>query len=301
MTGSYSDSEDILQDAYLKFARVPAEKIQSAAALLTTIVTRLCLDLLRSSRKKRETYVGPWLPEPVPDLYLAHEEAADKETISMAFLLVLQKLSPVERAVFILREVFDYDYAEIAKITRKSGDYCRQIFHRAKKNLRETAKPRALPQDKERELLAAFLSACNSPNMDDLIRLLKEDILYVSDGGGVVPASRIPLHRARQVAKFTFAVREKVRATKFYVGHANGALAFIGYRGDEVSFVQLLEVDQGRVNGLFTVLNPHKLAHFADRERLLKEGILMPVASFLSTGQNFRLFWRVLKRPKSRT
>jgi RNA polymerase sigma-70 factor (ECF subfamily) len=151
MTGSLSDSEDILQDAWLRFAQVPAETVGSAAALLTTIVTRLCLDLLRSARKKRETYVGPWLPEPIPDLYLAHEDATQRETVSYAFLLLLQKLQPVERAVFILREIFDYDYAEIAKTVRKSADHCRQIFHRSKKALRSeyTARPQAGAHERE--------------------------------------------------------------------------------------------------------------------------------------------------------
>jgi len=300
MTGSYSDSEDILQDAYLKFARVPAEKIQSAAALLTTIVTRLCLDLLRSSRRKREIYIGPWLPEPVPDLYLAHEEAADKETISIAFLTVLQRLAPVERAVFILREVFDFDYPEIAGITGKSADYCRQIFHRAKKNLRQTTRPPPLPQNKERELLAAFLSACNSPNMDDLLRLLKEDMLYVSDGGGIVPAARIPLHRARQVAKFIFAVRDKVRATKYYVAYINAAPAVVGYEGDQINFIQIIEPAKGRVQGLFTVLNPEKLEHFANRRQLIEKGILTPISRFLSPAQILRFFWQGLWRRRAR-
>ncbi len=296
MTGSWSDSEDILQDAYLKFARVPVGKIGSAAALLTTIVTRLCLDLLRSSRKKRETYVGPWLPEPVPDLYLAHEEAADKETVSMAFLTVLQRLSPVERAVFLLREVFDYDYAEIAKITEKSGDYCRQIFHRAKKSLRDEANRRPLPPEKERELLAAFLTACNSPDMNDLLRLLKEDMLYLSDAGGKVPASKIPIRGARRVAKFTFVVRNKTRADRFYVAYAGGALVFVGYTGDAPNFVQYIDARNGQVEKIFTVLNPDKLRAWANRGDLLRQGVLMPAAKFLSIPQRFRLSWNILQR-----
>lgn len=300
MTGSWSDSEDILQDAYLKYARVPAEKIGSAAALLTTIVTRLAIDMLRSAHKKRETYIGPWLPEPVPDLYLAHEEAADKETISMAFLLVLEKLSPAERAVFLLREVFDYDYKEIAKITRKSQDSCRQIFHRAKKNLREAQQRKSPPAEKERALLAAFLSACSSPKMDDLLRLLKEDMLYASDGGGKVPASRIVIRTARQVAKFTFAVRDKLNADKFYVARINGALAFVGYHGDAPTFVQIPDLRDERVQNLYTVLNPDKLRHFANRKDLLRRGILMPAGKFLTLTERLRLSWRVIHRAINR-
>jgi RNA polymerase sigma-70 factor, ECF subfamily len=293
MTGSWSDSEDILQDAYLKFARVPMEKIGSAAALLTTIVTRLCLDLLRSSRKKRETYIGPWLPEPVPDLYLAHEDAADKETVSMAFLTVLQKLSPVERAVFLLREVFDYDYTEIAKITQKGGDYCRQIFHRAKKSLRAEANRRPLPPEKEREMLAAFLTACNSPDMNDLLRLLKEDMLYMSDAGGKVPASKIPIRTARQTARFIFVVRKKVRANHFYLAYAGGSLVFVGYAGDTPSFVQYTDMRSGTVDKIYTVLNPDKLKAWANRVDLLRRGVLMPAAKFLSAAQKLKLTWHL--------
>lgn len=296
MTGSYSDSEDILQDAYLKFARVPAEQVKSAAALLTTIVTRLCLDLLRSSRKKREAYIGPWLPEPVPDLYLAHEDAADKETVSMAFLTVLQKLSPVERAVFLLREVFDYDYAEIAKITRKSGDYCRQIFHRAKNSLRDESNRRPLPADKERELLAAFLTACNSPDMNDLIRLLKEDMLYVSDAGGKVPASKIPIRTARQTAKFIFVVRKKVRANRFYIARAGGSLCFVGYADDTPVFVQYTDQRTGKVDKIFTVLNPDKLRVWGNRGDLLARGVLAPAARLLSASQRLKLTWHLFQR-----
>jgi RNA polymerase sigma-70 factor (ECF subfamily) len=296
MTGSWSDSEDILQDAYVKFARVPAEKIQSAAALLTTIVTRLCLDLLRSARKKRETYIGPWLPEPVPDLYLAHETEADKETVSLAFLTVLQKLSPVERAVFLLREVFDYDYAEIAKITQKSGDYCRQIFHRAKKSLREESARRPLPPERERALLAAFLGACNSPDRNELVRLLKEDMLYISDAGGKVPASKIPIRTARQTAKFIFAVRDKVRANRFYVARAGGALVFVGYVGDKPDFVQYFDARSGTIEKLFTVLNPDKLGAWGNRADLLRRGVLIPAAKLLPTAQKLKLTWRLWQR-----
>lgn len=296
MTGSWSDSEDILQDAYLKFARVPAEKIQSAAALLTTIVTRLCLDLLRSSRKKRETYIGPWLPEPVPDLYLAHEEEADKETVSMAFLTVLQKLSPVERAVFLLREVFDYDYAEIAKITQKSGDYCRQIFHRAKKSLRGESNRCPLPAEREQALLAAFLAACSRPDHHDLLLLLKEDMLYVSDAGGKLPASKIPIRTARQTAKFIFAVRNKVRANRFYAAHAGGALVLVGYAGDKPDFVQYVDARGGTIEKIFTVLNPDKLRAWGNRADLLRRGILVPVAKIISPAAGLRLSWHLLLR-----
>lgn len=289
MTGSYSDSEDILQDAYLKFARVPPEKIESAPALLTTIVTRLSLDLLRSARKKREAYVGPWLPEPMPDLYLAHEDAADRETVSMAFLLLLQKLPPVERAVFILREIFDYDYAEIARIVQKSADYCRQIFHRAKKNLRRQHRANPEPGEKERELLAAFLTACAGSNLENLVSLLQKDAQLLSDGGGKASASSIPVIGARKFAKFVFAVRDKGGVRDYYIARINNGLAVVGYRGNEPYVVQIVEFAGNQVANNYALRNPEKMRHFADRRRLVREGVLIPTSRYFSLTQNLRL------------
>lgn len=289
MTGSYSDSEDILQDAYLKFSRVPAEKIDSAPALLTTIVTRLSLDLLKSARKKREAYVGPWLPEPMPDLYLAHEEDADRETVSMAFLLLLQKLPPVERAVFILREIFDYDYAEIARIVQKSADYCRQIFHRAKKSLRREHQASPQPGEKERELLAAFLAACAGSNLENLVSLLQADAQLISDGGGKASASSIPVVGARKFAKFIFAVRDKGGVREYYAAHINNGLALVGYVGNEPYVVQIMEFADNQIASNYSLRNPEKMRHFAEREGLIRRGVLIPLTRYLSFGQQFTL------------
>jgi len=296
MTGSLSDSEDILQDAWLRFAQVPAEKVGSAAALLTTIVTRLCLDLLRSARKKRETYVGPWLPEPIPDLYLAHEDATQRETVSYAFLLLLRKLQPVERAVFILREIFDYDYAEIARTVRKSADHCRQIFHRSKKALRSeyTARPQAGAH--ERELLAAFLAACSGNNLPRLVQMLAHDATLLSDGGGKVNASSIPVLGSSKIAKFIFAVRDKGGRKRYYAARLNNAYAIITYAENEPYSAQFFEFAGNSLTRTLIVRNPDKLKLFADRENLVRLKVLQPLFGFLGLRAGVFIAVQGLKR-----
>lgn len=296
MTGSLSDSEDILQDAWLRFAQVPAEKIGSAAALLTTIVTRLCLDLLRSARKKRETYVGPWLPEPMPDLYLAHEDAIQRETVSYAFLLLLQKLAPAERAVFILREIFDFDYIEIAKIVQKSADNCRQMFHRAKKSLRREHTQRTAAGPRERELLAAFLAACSGDNLGRLVQMLEHDATLLSDGGGKVNASSIPVVGKSKVAKFIFAVRHKGGRKLYYAARMNNTDAIIIYADGKPYAAQLFEFAHGKITRTLIVRNPDKLTLFAGREKLLNQGVLQPVAKFLGAKTTLIIAANSLKR-----
>lgn len=299
MTGSLTDSEDILQDAWLRFAQVPAEKIESAAALLTTIVTRLCIDLLRSARKKREAYVGPWLPEPMPDLFLAHEDAMQRETVSYAFLLLLQKLAPVDRAVFILREIFDYDYAEIAKVVRKNSENCRQIFHRAKKALRREHQVQPAAGPRERELLAAFVAACSGNDLQRLVEMLAHDATLVSDGGGKVNASSIPVLGSSRVAKFIFAVRGKDGRKSYYGAQLNNAFALVSYIAEEPYAAQVFEFAGGRVGNSFVIRNPDKLRAFADRRSLLQKKILRPLPAFLGWRHGlslaFRLMWQRLR------
>ncbi len=296
MTGSLADSEDILQEAWLRFAQVPAEKIGSAAALLTTIVTRLCLDLLRSARKKRETYVGPWLPEPMPDLYLAHEDAMQRETVSYAFLLLLQKLAPVERAVFILREIFDYDYVEIAKIVRKSDDNCRQVFHRAKKSLRRELNPQTSAGPRERELLAAFLAACSGDNLARLVQMLGHDATLISDGGGKVNASSIPVVGSSKVAKFIFAVRDKGGSKLYYSARMNNTDAIVIFADGKPYAAQFFEFTEGSLMRTLIVRNPDKLTLFDNRAELLKQGVLQPLTKFLGLKKSLLIAAHGLKR-----
>src|SRR5205085_8777005 len=189
---------------------VPTETISSHKALLSTIVTRLCLNQLQSARAQRETYIGPWLPEPLlteSDPYKAMTGSTiQHESISMAFLVLLEQLTPLERAVFLLREVFEYEYSEIAEIVGKEEAACRQLFSRAKKHIADH-RPRFKPDPQaHRRLLDRFLSAVGLGDMDGLLRLLGDDVTMWADGGGKARgAATRPLHGAYAVARFVLA------------------------------------------------------------------------------------------------
>ncbi|HEV8192083.1 MAG TPA: RNA polymerase sigma factor SigJ, partial [Ktedonobacterales bacterium] len=204
MLGSVADAEDILQEAYLRYRDVPAGSIASPRAFLSTMVTRLCLNQLQSARARREAYIGPWLPEPVITAEQdAFSQVALEESISMAFLVLLERLTPVERAVFLLREAFDYSYAEIAEMVGKEEATCRQIFSRAKKFL-ASQRPRFSPSREQHHLiLRRFMQAVGSGNLDELIQLLAADVALWADGGGRGrgAATRV-VHGPNAVARF---------------------------------------------------------------------------------------------------
>src|SRR5262245_21292535 len=192
MLGSVAEAEDIVQEALLRVHRAEARgaAIDSPKAYVTAITTRLSIDHLRSARARRESYVGPWLPEPVVDEreppVTRHVEMA--ESLSMAFMVMLETLTPIERAVFLLREVFDYDYDEIASVVEKAEANCRKIFMRAKQHL-EAGKPRFEASREKREALAReFFAACEDGRLDDLVRMLASDAVFYGDGGGKVIA-----------------------------------------------------------------------------------------------------------------
>src|SRR5262245_57102053 len=196
MLGSAMEAEDIVQEAYLRYRATPPESIRTLKSLLTTIVHHLCINQLKSAQAQRETYVGPWLPEPIitgdgASLLspLRQITDRDRESISMAFLVLLESLSPLERAVFLLREVFDYEYADIAQITGRNEAACRQLFSRAKKHI-SAHRPRfpASPQA-HAKMVDRFLEACLTGDMDGLMSLLAEDVTIWSAGGGKVAAA----------------------------------------------------------------------------------------------------------------
>ena len=212
MLGSVSEAEDVAQEAVLRLARA-GEPIDEPAAWITTAATRLSIDVLRSARVRRETYVGPWLPEP-----LIEDTAADPsceielaDSLSQAFLVVLERLSPVERAAFLLRDVFDYDYAQIARVVDRSEANCRQIVTRARKHV-EASRPRFDPDEALRDrLLERFLAAADEGDLDGLEALLAEDAAFYSDGGGRATAARKPLFGAARIARVVAAMARKMR------------------------------------------------------------------------------------------
>lgn len=266
MLGSVVDAEDMVQETFLRWQQAAEDTVQSAKAYLSSIITRLCIDHLRSARRAREYYVGPWLPEPIltqqtPDPAKTLELA---DTLSTAFLMVLETLSPLERAVFLLREVFDYDYDEVGRIVNKSPTNCRQIVRRAKQHL-AAQRPRfdvALPH--REKITEQFLQACNVGDLQGLIELLSEDITLWSDGGGKVTAALKPLHGAVKIAKFLLAIRSKKPANSVaQIAKVNGQPSIIHYVENHLYYVMTFDFAAAGIQSIFIVVNPDKLRHLA--------------------------------------
>jgi RNA polymerase sigma-70 factor (ECF subfamily) len=262
MLGSVTDAEDVVQETYLRWREVPEAEVRSPKAYLSAVVTRLSIDRLRSARVQREEYVGPWLPEPL--LSEGDEDADDMtevdESLSMAFLVLLESLNPVERAVFLLREVFDHDYEEISRIVGKSEDNCRQIAHRARQSV-AARRPRfeRSPEQEER-LTQQFLETCLTGDMEGLVTLLSEDVTLWSDGGGKVAAAPYPIHGPERVARFLLGVLRTVPPGFFArPARINGGPGVVGYVDGRPTSVVALDIAQGRLSGVRIVVNPEKL------------------------------------------
>ena len=262
MLGSVAEAEDIVQEAYLRWREAPEAEVRSPKAYLSVVVTRLSIDRLRSARARREEYVGPWLPEPLVSERAEEVAVLDEldESLSMAFLVLLESLNPVERAVFILREVFDYDYDEIARIVGKSEANCRQIAHRARQSV-AARRPRfeRSPEQEER-LTQQFAEACMNGDMEGLISLLSEDVTLWSDGGGEVAAAPYPIHGPERVARFLLGVLRTVPPGFFArPTWVNGGPGVVGYVDGHPTSVVALDVADGRLRGVSIVVNPEKL------------------------------------------
>src|SRR5947207_3389263 len=215
MLGSAMDAEDMVQETYLRYSATPPDSITSLKAFLTTIITRLCMDQLQLARRKRDGYRGPWLPEPLitPEALEAvslEEHVDQEESISLAFLLLLEQLQPVERAVFLLREVFEYDYAEIASFLGKSEVACRQWFSRAKKHLGDYRPRFQASPDTQKQMLTGFLKAIQTGEMTPLMNMLAEDVTMWTDGGGRAKgAATRPITGREAVARFSLSASKR--------------------------------------------------------------------------------------------
>ncbi|BBL79719.1 DNA-directed RNA polymerase sigma-70 factor [Rubrobacter xylanophilus] len=260
MLGSVMDAEDVVQEAFVRWRKVEDGEVRSPKSYLSSIVTRLCIDQLRSARARREEYVGPWLPEP-----LAVEPAGDPavldETLSMAFLVLLESLSPVERAVFVLREVFDYDYAEISRIVGRSEANCRQISRRAREAV-AARRPRFDPVPGQGErLVRRFVEACMSGDMEGLLELMSEEITLWTDGGGRVRAARNPIHGPDRVARFLLGViPEAPEGLEIRFARVNGQPGLITYHPDgSPQGAATFDISGGRIAAIRFVVNPEKL------------------------------------------
>jgi RNA polymerase sigma-70 factor (ECF subfamily) len=268
MLGSVADAEDVVQESLLRLHRAQADGlvVESAKAYTATVATRLAIDHLRSARVRREQYVGSWLPEPVidesqPDMVRRAELA---ESASMAFLVMLETLSPVERAVFLLREVFDYEYDEISKIVEKTEHNCRQIFVRAKRHI-DAGKPRfESSREKRDELARRFFSACEAGSLDDLVQLLAADATFYGDGGGKATAIMRPVFGRDRVARllqgfFIKGWQIPVRLRAVDVNGQPGMMVLDPQ--DRLINVIALDIADGAVQTVRSVVNPDKLQH----------------------------------------
>jgi RNA polymerase sigma-70 factor (ECF subfamily) len=282
MIGSVAEAEDIAQETMLRAHRELSEgtEIESPKAYMTAIATRLAIDHLRSARVRREAYVGPWLPEPLvtragADPHVDLPAAAELgDDLSMAFLLVLERLTPVERAVFLLREAFDYTFAEIAEVVGKNPDNCRQIAARARRHV-VVSRPRFEPSRAARESLAKrFLRAAQEGDMEGLVAMLADDAVFTGDGGGKATAFPEPLVGGERVAHALRALfRQAARADGIVVtlAEVNGQPGWIAREADgRVIVVMALDIVDDHVAGIRSVVNPDKLAHLgpvSDRAR----------------------------------
>ncbi|HEX2084990.1 MAG TPA: RNA polymerase sigma-70 factor [Solirubrobacteraceae bacterium] len=261
MLGSVAEAEDVVQEALLRLHR--EADVQSPEAFVTAVATRLSIDVLRSARVRRESYVGEWLPEPLVEDDVA-QRVEDEETISLAFLVLLERLSPEERAVLVLREAFDYGFAEIAEIVGKSEANCRQILSRARRRV-EDGRPRFDAEPEQRRALAArFLEAARGGDLDGLVALLAPDAVLVGDGGGKARAIPRPMVGAPAIARalLTFHRLAEQWGVTLRPALVNGqpGLRSIAPDGRLVNVVGL-DVTGGRVTRIYSILNPDKLDH----------------------------------------
>jgi RNA polymerase sigma-70 factor, ECF subfamily len=265
MLGSVVDAEDMLQETFIRWQQAPDVEIRSPRAFLVTIISRLCINQLQSARVQREEYVGQWLPEPVitgPGSDPLEIIRVD-ESLSMAFLVMLERLTAIERAVFLLREVFDYEYSEIGAVLGQSEANCRQILSRAKQHV-SAIRPRfKTSSQKNSDLLERFLKATSDGDMEGLVALLSSDVVLHSDGGGKAIAVPNLIQGADNVARGIFGGLQKIVPNNLVrrVMELNGELGVVSYFHGKPHSVLTLGAGEGRIHAIYILTNPEKLAH----------------------------------------
>jgi RNA polymerase sigma-70 factor (ECF subfamily) len=261
MLGSRAEAEDMVQDAYLRWHKASAERITTPEAWLVTTLTRLCIDRLRAVRTEREAYIGPWLPEPViPEAAPADAQAELASDLSIAFLALLERLAPEERAAFLLHEVFDSDYSDVARILGKSQSACRQILHRARKRVREN-RPRFEVSDLARQrLLERFVAALEARDQNALLALFAKDATWTSDGGGKAKAARKIVRGGARVSRFASGVWHKyMKHLTHRLVTLNGEPGLAMFVAGRLVSVISIETDGVHILDAFSILNPDKL------------------------------------------
>jgi RNA polymerase sigma-70 factor (ECF subfamily) len=267
MLGSASEAEDVVQDTWLRARQDAHTDVRSARAYLTTILTRLCIDHLRSAERTRMEYPGPWLPEPLAE---PNQESAElASSLTTAFLVLLEQLAPIERAVFLLREVFELDFEEIAKAVGKNEANARQILTRARGRLR-ASRPRFTASRREsEEIVRRFRDACVTGDVEGLMSVLHADAQLVADGGGKAAAATRPVLGADRVAKFMLGYAGKARwsASDFHLVAVNGAPGLLMRHPLSGNGTYSFEIEKGRIRAIYVVRNPDKLRRFLARTR----------------------------------
>jgi RNA polymerase sigma-70 factor (TIGR02957 family) len=273
--GSVSDAEDAVQETYLRWSKVDPAQVSNPRAFLVRVTTRLAIDRLRRAKTRRETYVGPWLPEPILTGRDVADDVALAESVSMAMLVVLETLSPLERAVFVLREAFGLRYAEIADILGRKEAAVRQLSRRARDHVREHRSRFDTDESEQRRVTERFLEATSTGDLEALVAVLSPEVTLVADGGGRALAPRRPIRGADKVARFLLAVATEERMTRFLrsvgsepivadlrvcVAPVNGGPGILVVSGDKPISALVLDVSEGVVRTIHLVANPEKLA-----------------------------------------
>lgn len=262
MLGRASEAEDAVQETFLRWSEAEQDTIENPKAWLVTVLSRHCIDRLRSAREQREAYVGPWLPEPLlTDDQDPADEAALGDSLTFAFLVVLESLSPAERAVFLLHDVFAFTFEEVAAIVDRSPAACRQLASRARQHLRERRPRYESDPATRKEVTRRFLEATAGGDLDALLELLAPDAVGLSDGGGVVSAARRPIVGADRVARFLLGlIRQQPEYLDGQPATINGDLGVVLERNGEPDTALTVDVADGKVTAVYIVRNPHKLA-----------------------------------------
>lgn len=261
MLGSAMEAEDMVQEAYLRFRALDSATIESHRAFLCTITTRLCLDHLKSAKVQRESYFGTWLPEPIRTDTSPAQIVGERDSLSIAFLVLLESLTPVERAVFLLREVFDYGYDEIARIVEREPTTCRQIFSRAKKHITANRPRFKSDESTHATLFSRFMTAIEAGELNGLTQMLAKDATLWSDGGGKRSAATRPVSGADRVARFLIGIRTKMPdGFRADFAEVNGTIGLLIYDDkNRVYGTLMIDVSDGTIHAVRMVVNPDKL------------------------------------------
>lgn len=260
MLGSVADAEDLVQETYLRWHESDRGRVENVEAWLVSVITRLAIDRLRRNAAERARYVGDWLPEPLPtgEQLGADRSLEQRGELSMAFLLMLERLSSVERAVLVLREVFDYDYAVIAEAVGKSEAATRQTLHRARERMQTEPRAARATKSSTQALLGRLLGAITAGDQNGLLELLSPDVQLISDGGGKVRAARRPILGADRVSRFLLGIQRKYRLS-YRELELNGAPAWVTYLDGRAFACTVVEASEQRILALYRVLNPDKI------------------------------------------